>query len=155
MIAGPAENGHEKEIRQQSLRLGIGNDVTICGPVYDAEKHALYGSADLFILPTYSENFGLSIAEALSHELPVLTTTGAPWGLLETERCGWWVPPTPEGIVQGLSLAVSTSPLDLREMGRRGRMVMKERFAWGAVAEAVVEQIYLPIVSSSARRRAS
>lgn len=152
LVVGPAENGHDEEIRQQSLRLGIGNDVTIRGPLYGAEKESLYHSANLFILPTYSENFGISVAEALAHEIPVLTTTGAPWSLLETERCGWWVPPTPEGIVSGLNSAVSMSLVELREMGLRGRIIMKERFAWDTIAEAAIAQIYLPIISSSKRR---
>lgn len=154
MIVGPAENRHDEEIRLQSLRLGIANDVTISGPLYGPEKTALYHSADLFILPTYSENFGISVAEALAHELPVLTTIGAPWSLLEREGCGWWVPATPEGLFNGLSSAISTSRANLQEMGRRGRHSMQEQFAWTAVAEAILEQMYLPIVSSNARRQA-
>lgn len=147
IIAGPAEKGHNVEIAKQAEQLGIASDVTISGPVYGVEKNTLYHSAELFILPTYSENFGMSVAEALAHEVPVLTTTGAPWGLVESERCGWWVPPTIEGVLQGLVAATATDQIELRAMGQRGRDLMQEKFAWDRIAQAVHDEIYSPLVN--------
>lgn len=147
VIAGPAEEGYDVEIAKKVEQLGIAEDVIIRGPAYGSEKNALYHSAELFILPTYSENFGMSVAEALAHEVPVLTTTGAPWSLIESEHCGWWVPPTLEGVLQGLVAATASHQVQLRAMGQRGRNLMQEKFAWNPIAEAVHDKIYRPLLS--------
>lgn len=149
VIAGPAENRHDAELRQQAKRLGIEANVTISGPVYGAEKTILYHSADLAVLPSHSESFGVSVAEALAHELPVMATMAAPWSLLRSERCGWWVPATPMGVAEGLASATATPACELRAMGRRGRSAMSDRFTWARVAEAVHEEIYIPFASSA------
>ena len=48
--------------------------------------------ASVYLLPTHSENFGLTVAEALAHGLPVLTTDGTPWHELATKDSGFCVP---------------------------------------------------------------
>ena len=54
------------------------------------------------MLPSHSESFGMVVAEALAHGLPVLTTTAAPWPMLNEWGCGWSVDATIEGITEGL-----------------------------------------------------
>jgi len=61
-------------------------DLLFIGPVYGEEKARVMADADLFVLPTRSENFGLAVAEALARGVPVITTKGAPWS--ELENCG-------------------------------------------------------------------
>ncbi len=134
LIAGPDEDGHSGELARQIDKLGLADDVRLLGPVYDAEKAALFARADLFVLPTHSENFGIAIAEALAYRIPVLTTHGAPWELLETEDCGWWVDPTEEAILTGLRAAIALPDSVRREMGQRGAAVVAERFEWGGIA---------------------
>lgn len=134
VIAGPDEDGHSAELAAQIGALSLGGEVTLAGPVYGDAKAALFAAADLFVLPTYSENFGIAIAEALAYEIPVLTTHGAPWELLETHRCGWWVEPTEEAILQGLRAATGTSDEVRREMGQRGSAMVAEQFDWGGIA---------------------
>jgi glycosyltransferase involved in cell wall biosynthesis len=88
----------------------------------------------LFVLPSYSENFGIVVTEALGYQVPVLTTTGCPWQELEAEKCGWWVDPTPEGIEQGLKAALATSDEERLEMGARGRQLVAGKYLWPAIA---------------------
>ena len=73
-----------------SSELGIAGEVEFRGPVFGEAKWDLLEQADLFVLPTYSENFGIAVAEALASGLPVITTKGAPWAALTTYACGWW-----------------------------------------------------------------
>lgn len=134
VIAGPDEDGHAAEIQSLVDSLCLGDQISLIGPIYGAEKEALFRSADLFVLPTYSENFGIAIAEALAYEVPVLTTRGAPWEVLETHGCGWWVDPTEKAVLSGLDAAIGLSDEARREMGRKGSAMVAERFDWGSIA---------------------
>ncbi len=133
-IAGPDEGGHRAQIEDLVARCGLIGVVTFLGPVEGEEKAATYRAADLFVLPTYSENFGMVVAEALAHGLPALTTRGAPWRELETERCGWWVEATVDGVLSGLAAAIATSPETRHEMGQRGRAMIAARYGWELIA---------------------
>lgn len=130
VIAGPDENGHRAEVEKLINTMGLKNDFEFIGLVTGEKKESIYANADIFILPTYSENFGLVIAEALAREIPVITTTGAPWKELEDKCCGWWVKPGVEGIAAGLVDAMAKTPSELCEMGRRGRHLIDENYCW-------------------------
>lgn len=137
-IAGPDEGGHLAEVLAMAGRLGIMDRVRYLGEFDDDAKWAVYREADLFILPTFSENFGVVVAEALAQGVPVITTTGAPWQELKTRNCGWWVEPTVDGLVGALRDAVAKEPAQLREMGMRGQIYAGE-FDWGNIARQTLE----------------
>jgi glycosyltransferase involved in cell wall biosynthesis len=140
VIAGPDEAGHKSEVERAVAGAGLGAVVSFRGPVGGEEKRRLMSEADLFVLPTHSESFGLAIAEALSFGLPVLTTTAAPWPLLEQENCGWRVTPDADSLANGLSHATSLDRSALGEMGMRGRDIMGSRYRWDSVADQFLEQ---------------
>ncbi len=150
VIAGPDEGGHRAAVEALVEKAGLSGEWEFCGPLEGDAKQAGYENADLFILPTHSENFGIVVAEALSHGLPVITTHGAPWRLLEEERCGWWVPISVEGISSALADAICRSPDELSAMGERGRTVVGERFAWGGIARQFIE-CYRRILDESSK----
>jgi glycosyltransferase involved in cell wall biosynthesis len=138
MIAGPDEVGHLAEMQRVSHNLQL-KRVRWSEPVYGDQKSALYRSADLFILPTYSENFGLVVAEALAHGVPVITTHNAPWGGLETHHCGWWIPLGESEIANALIHAMTRPLGELRAMGIRGREWMVSDFGCAEVAQRMIE----------------
>ena len=80
----------------------------------------------------------MSVAEAMSYALPVLTTTAVPWPELETQRCGWRVHPNASALAAGLRVAIGTSAGELEDMGLRGREVVSARNAWRAIAQQFV-----------------
>ena len=134
-LVGPSENGHREELEAQASELGLDGEVVFSGPVDDADKWHKYAAADLFVLPTHSENFGIVVAEALAAEVPVLTTTGTPWQELEDNDCGWWVAPDPEAIRDALATALRKSDAERSAMGARGHELVKSTYTWQAVGE--------------------
>lgn len=137
VIAGPDEVGHELEMKSLAKQLGL-QRVDFIGPAYGDEKAALYRSADVFVLPTHAENFGLVVGEALSHEVPVITTRNAPWDGLERNRCGWWIPLEQSTLDSALADAMSRPREELQQMGRRGRQWVGNEFSWDRVAEQML-----------------
>jgi glycosyltransferase involved in cell wall biosynthesis len=137
-LVGPDEAGNRPELEHRVTQLGLSGVVTFTGPLTGEELAEEYRRASVFVLPSHTENFGMAIGEALSHGVPVITTEGAPWKLLEQERCGWWVPVNVDGIAAALNEATNLSPEELASMGSRGRLIVEERFAWDRIAAQFV-----------------
>lgn len=141
-VAGPDEGGHLAAVRREVSAAGLNSQFEFVGVVDDSAKWRLYRDAEIFVLPTYSENFGLVIAEALGSGLPVITTRGTPWKEIETEKTGWWVPTGADALALALREATTLPPGVLREMGGRGRRLVEARYPWRPQAERMVA-IYL------------
>ena len=137
-IVGPDEAGHLAEVERLILEAGLVEKFEFSGTLSGTALDQAYNNADLYIQPSHTENFGMAIAEAMAHGLPVLTTQGAPWKLLEEEQCGWWTPISTDGIAAALDDATRRSPEELAAMGERGRSVVAERFAWDKIAAEMI-----------------
>lgn len=136
-IAGPDEAGHLKEVLALVNKLGLLDTVHYMGEIDGIAKTRLFDSADLFVLPTFSENFGVAVAEALAHGVPVITTRGAPWQDLITHDCGWWVDVGVEPLVAALSVAMGLSDEERLAMGKRGREYVR-RYDWDVIARQTI-----------------
>ena len=134
VLAGPDADGYRAEVEQRVRDLGL-DGVDCVGEVSDAEKWDLYAAADLVVLPTFSENFGIVVAEALAAGVPVITTTGAPWRDLETHACGWWVEIGVDPLAAALAEATALPDEARRAMGERGRALIERDYSWSRVAE--------------------
>lgn len=134
-IVGDDDHGHRKVLENQASSQGVKDRVFFFPPVSGTAKAKVFQDANLLILPSYTENFGIVVAEALAHGLPVLTTTGCPWKELVRQRCGWWVEPTPEGIATALNEVVSIESGELHTMGDCGREWVLNNYQWPMIAE--------------------
>jgi glycosyltransferase involved in cell wall biosynthesis len=135
ILAGPDEENHQAEVEAALAQTNLKGVFEFAGLVEREQKWDLYRRADLFILPTFTENFGLTVAEALAAGVPVITTHGAPWADLETHRCGWWVEIGADPLAVALKEAISLSSETREEMGARGRTLVRDRFLWPRIAE--------------------
>ena len=135
VIVGPDEGGHAAQVRKAIAEVGLSDVFEIKPPVYGSEKDALFASADLFVLPTYSENFGIAIAEALAAGVPVITTKGTPWAELISHQCGWWIDIGVDPLAAALREAMAMTDDQLRTMGRRGRKLVDENYGWAKIGK--------------------
>jgi glycosyltransferase involved in cell wall biosynthesis len=133
VLAGPDEGGHLSVVIRDIENLNIASTVSYIGEVRAKGKEETYRLADLFVLPSFGENFGLVIAEALAYGIPVVTTRNTPWADLDVHRCGWWIDAGVEPLVAALRHATALSDDARAEMGRRGREYVA-RYQWSETA---------------------
>lgn len=117
----------------------LSDSVRLVGAVYGDEKWRLLREADLFVLPTKTENFGIAIGEALASGVAVVTSKEAPWRGIEENDCGWRVPLGVDYLKEALEEAMSTEHTKLKEMGQRGKVYISQNYSWGRVAEKMLE----------------
>ncbi len=138
VIAGPDEQDHLRDLEALVEELGMSDHVCFPGPLYADDKANLLAAAELFVLPSISENFGLTVCEALVSACPVIATHGTPWQILPEKRCGWWIPNDEPHLCDTLKESLSLSPQTLRAMGDRGRQLVYERFTWASVTDQMM-----------------
>jgi glycosyltransferase involved in cell wall biosynthesis len=138
IIAGPDEGGHQKQVETAIQQAGLQHIFQFIGTVTGEAKFNLYRSADLFILPTFTENFGVVIAEALACGVPVITTKGTPWQSLVKQQCGWWIDIGVEPLAVAIQEATTLSDEERQAMGKRGRQLVEQNFGWSQIAEQML-----------------
>lgn len=135
VIAGPDEHGHQLEVERAAVRLGVRDQIDFIGSVADSAKWDVYGSAELFVLPSFSENFGIVVAEAMAAGLPVIASTGTPWDCLPQVHAGWWVDPDVASLGEALRTALSLTAAELAGMGQAAAAYSRRRFSWRQAAD--------------------
>jgi glycosyltransferase involved in cell wall biosynthesis len=129
IIAGEGDTEYIESLKQKTLSEGVDDIFEFVGGVYGDRKWELYREADLFVLPTHSENFGNVVVEALACGTPVITTKGTPWQELELRNCGWWIDIGTGPLVNALQQYLSMDHSQLEEMGRNGLALVKEKYS--------------------------
>lgn len=122
-----------------SLRLSAGDAISYVGEVDGDAKWHLLSTASATVLPSYSENFGVVVAESLVAGTPVIATEGTPWSILKEHRCGWWIPMTPQALADALQTATRTDLECLAMMGERGHALALSRFTWPAIGRQMAD----------------
>lgn len=149
VIVGNGEDDYIESLKRKVDELELEDCIKILPPVFGEAKTKLYQESSLFCLPSYSENFGMVIAEALSCGVPAITTNGTPWQLLngdyatmgasldmlgEDKRTGWCIDLSVKNLERTLREAMAMSPAALYEMGQRGSKMINENFNYRSVA---------------------
>jgi len=138
-IIGNGDKGYVNQLKEQIVNSNLQHEISLLGPQFGEEKQNSFLSADLFVLPTYSENFGLVVAEAMAYGLPVITTKGTPWQELEDFNAGWWIDIGVEPLVNALSSAMTMKSEELVAMGDKGRMLVERNYNIDVVSKQMVD----------------
>jgi glycosyltransferase involved in cell wall biosynthesis len=141
LIAGTGEAKYAAKMRALAGSMGLADRVCFAGMVSEDEKVWCYQNASVYVLPSFQENFGNTVAEALSHGVPVITTTHTPWSELETERCGWRCTPTVPALTDAIEAALSQSEAERKAFGERGARLVRTKYSIDSVI-ARLDKVY-------------
>ncbi len=134
-LVGPDQAGYMRTLK----KMCRSTNVEFTGPLYGEILKKAYAASRALILPSYTENFGAIVLDALSHGLPVLTSEATPWNFLQEKGCGWHFPLEVNALSEKLKVLFATSDDVLREMGARGRKLVEEKYTWPAIAEQMTK----------------
>lgn len=129
LIAGPDYDNYLNKIELLSNKkikyMGVADDLT---------KSLLFKTSQFFVLPTYSENFGVVIGESLSYGVPVVTTTGTPWQVIEDKNCGIIIELNEFNLKLALEKMFLTTVDDMVVMSNNAKDLISSEFAWSSRA---------------------
>lgn len=134
LIVGGSQLGHRQEIELLIRARGLQDVISVAPEVGDEVKWGLYAESDLFVLPSYSENFGVVVAEAMLMSLPVITTNATPWSIISEQHCGWYINTGAAALKVALEQAFLMPAKELEAMGVRGNQLVRDRFDWSRIA---------------------
>lgn len=133
-IIGNGSVAYIEKLKEKINKAQLSSQIIIKKPVFGKDKINLFREASLFVLPTFSENFGIVIAEALASYTPVITTKGTPWEDLRYNNCGWWIDIGVNPLKEALEDALKKEGKILVEMGKRGRKLIENKYSMASVA---------------------
>lgn len=149
-IVGDGDSDYVASLQLQARALGIDDYIAWPGSLYDTEKLAVLAAADLFVLPSYSENFGLAVVEALAAGLPVVVSDQV--GIhRDVALAGLVVACAAEPLAQAL-IALLNDPGQRQRLGSAGRRLAQERFSNEALGEKLVS-LYAQCINNRRHER--
>ncbi len=137
VVAGGGEARHLKDVGRQLLEHGILGRTKLTGFVAGPDKAELLGEADIFVLPSYQENFGLAVAEAMAAGIPVVISDRVN---LHPEvaryRAGLVTTLDRREIAAAIEKLLDDEALQ-REMGHNGQRLVQEKFNWASISRQI------------------
>ncbi len=139
VIAGPDENGYLNEIKATARGLNLVDKIRFTGPVTGRAKIALLHSADLFVLPSYSEGFSMSLLEAMACKVPVMATQACNFPEVTARQAGWECRCSRDSVSETLNNALREDDLARQQRGSNGYRLVTERYSWSAIVSTILE----------------
>ncbi|RBM83989.1 epimerase [Vibrio paracholerae] len=134
-IQGYGDESYRLYLHEMVSKFGLDEEIFFINPSYDEKRWSSFSSASLYILPSYSENFGITVAEALISGLPSITTTEMPWEDLTNEGIGWSVKCNESAIAEAITEAIGIDESKLALMRRRAVDYAEKHFSWETIVQ--------------------
>lgn len=146
IVAGNDEEAYLPALDALAEKHFVSSRIHFSGPAYGPDKQALLEHAAALVLPSYSENFGNVVLEAMAAACPVVVTpeVGAA-DIVRESGAGLVLDGHPDALAAGIS-GLLADPERLSTMGRRGREAIANRYTWDAVARTM-EDLYRDVVA--------
>ena len=139
LLIGDGEIKYVNKLKSLTKELKIGSSVHFSGFLTGIEKEQIMKTLDIVILPSFTENFGMVVGEALQNEIPVIASKGTPWEDLNTYRCGWWIKNDVETLTQTIQQAILLSDEERIQMGENGRKLIKKKYSIEIVTQQMLD----------------
>ena len=147
VIAGPDNDGYGRKVRNWITRRGIETRVFWQEMLLGTQVLQAYVDADLFVSASYSENFGMTVLEAMACGVPVVISNQTKiWQEVEKAEAGLVVPCRAYDLARALDHMLR-NPEKRKKFGENGRSFVRSKFAWECVVKQLVRS-YRAIVSS-------
>ena len=137
-------NGSEEYINKLQKIISqnkLDENVELKEAVFNEDKYKVLSEASAFILPSYSESFGIAIAEAMFFGLPIITTTKTPWSSIKSQNLGWFVNPEKEALVSALQNLFKSSEYNLDRIGNRAKSYISKKYDLMSTSKQMKEEI--------------
>ena len=141
IIYGNGSSEYIKKLENIIINNRLSGKVFLKKGLYSDDKYKALNNASAFILPSYSESFGLGIAEAMFFGLPVIASTKTPWEIIETKKLGWFVNPEVKALRNSLKNLFSSSENNLLKIGQRAKLNVSEIYDLVETSRQMKEEI--------------
>lgn len=138
-IVGSGEKKYEKHLRDKIKKMNLSNNVFLLGEKENEDKNLMYDIADIFVLPTFNEGFGLTVLEAYRQKVPVITTNVTPFDEINKQGLGWYINPTKKDLITALDEALKCEKSKLRDMGTKGYSWVEKHYSSKSINEKYAE----------------
>jgi len=146
-VAGDGPSDYVRKLKSDAERLGIAGHVDWLGHVNGIEKTRVLEAADVFVLPSFSENFGIAVVEALAAGLPCIVSRGiAIAEQIGVAKAGWLVGTDAASIAETIGHLIDR-PYSYARMSAVARQLAEETFSL-SVMGARLEVLYRDITGS-------
>ena len=134
VIAGPDNEGWGARVRTWLSEEGVLGRTTFTGMLLGPDKLAVLRDASMFVLPSYTENFGLAVIEAMAVGLPIIISDKVNiWREVESAGAGKVVPCEAGKLTEAI-LDLLDKPEMAREIGQKGQALVRDEFHWPDIA---------------------
>ncbi len=140
VIAGEDDQNYKKEVKKLIKEFKVNNKVLFTGMLLGEDKAGAFKESDVFTLPTYSENFGMSVIEAMHCGLPVVVSEGLGIGRGIAENKAGIVVKKENKEFSAAILKVLKNKQFSRKIGENARKFVKNRFSPNVLAEEFIRQ---------------